>query len=146
MAIRKKIRPSKNSAPTSRVHKITSIAQWESMLQKAGSRIVVAQFYQSANWTCKQMRPYFTRLSTNGHFRKTIFAEIEVDEAGVRTNTELLHINMCCGDSITDLVTHSWFISPHLQDVAKAAGVTRIPTYKFFFEGESVKVGSIDTW
>lgn len=76
-------RPGKGASIASRVHKITSRQQWESILDKSGTnRVVFIQFYQSSNWTCKQMRPFFTRFSVK--FRKAIFAEVDVDELDVR--------------------------------------------------------------
>lgn len=36
----------KSRAPVSKVHKITSKAQWENMLNKAGDRVVVVQFFE----------------------------------------------------------------------------------------------------
>lgn len=88
----------KTAQNVSRVHKITSMEQWKAMLQKAGdARLVFVQFYQSAAWTCKQMRPYFTRMSTQPKFRKAIFAEVEVDEVEVSKLAVINHIQcaMC---------------------------------------------------
>ena len=53
MAVRKRVRPQKGA--TSRVHRITSMEQWENMLQRAGDRVVVVQFLQvSGGRACKR--------------------------------------------------------------------------------------------
>jgi len=54
------------------------------MLKKSGDkRIIFVQFYQTAAWTCKQMRPFFNKFSTQPKYRQAIFAEVEVDEVEV---------------------------------------------------------------
>ncbi|KFM24218.1 Thioredoxin [Auxenochlorella protothecoides] len=50
------------------------------MLEKAGDRLVIVQYYQSTVLVCKQMRLYFTRLSGQPNFQKVIFAEVDVEE------------------------------------------------------------------
>lgn len=39
---------------------------------------------QEMQFSCKQMRPFFRQFSTNSHYRKAVFVEVEVDEVEVR--------------------------------------------------------------
>lgn len=79
MPPRRRARPLKGG-PAGRVHHISSTDQWASMLEKAGDRLVIVQYYQSTVLVCKQMRLYFTRLSGQPNFQKVIFAEVDVEE------------------------------------------------------------------
>ncbi|GAB4814147.1 hypothetical protein N2152v2_001193 [Parachlorella kessleri] len=51
------------------------------MLEKAGDRLVVVQFYQAQNYTSMQMRASFQQLSKQPKFKKAIFAEVDLNEA-----------------------------------------------------------------
>ena len=99
-------------------------------MKKAGkSRLVFVQFYQAHVWTCKQMRPYFVRASIQPKFRSAIFAEVDVDESEVR-----------CDDC---MLVYPFIHSPsppvtHPQDLARNAGIKKVPAYQCYFEGQRV--------
>lgn len=75
-------RPPKGKAATvtSRVHKITSEEQWHVMMKRAGTRLVIVQFYGSDMYISRNMRAYFVRLSVQPKFRAAIFAEVNFQE------------------------------------------------------------------
>lgn len=84
MPPRRPRRPSKKTQVASRVHRIKSDEQWESMLRKAGEkRIVFSLFYQTtgaAAWSSNSIRSLLAKVSTQPRFSKAIFAEIDAEE------------------------------------------------------------------
>eukprot|EP00887_Chlorella_sp_A99_P002426 scaffold10.g2426.t1 len=79
MAVRKRAarKAPKVAGPgaSGRVHRISNAAKFADMLEKAGDRL-------PSVYVCAQMRPYFTRMSGEHRFRRVVFAEVDVDEAG----------------------------------------------------------------
>lgn len=64
--------------PQSRVYHLTKSKHFKYLLNKYTGRLIVVEF--SATWCrpCKQIYPYFEKLSTK--FRKVIFIYINVDQ------------------------------------------------------------------
>lgn len=82
MAIRRRRPASKApTGPTSRVHVVDSVGQWQNLLAKAAAsnRVVVVQFFQAQNYACSQMRPFFRRMSVDPALKAAVFVEVEVD-------------------------------------------------------------------
>ncbi|KAJ3186156.1 hypothetical protein HDU85_007595 [Gaertneriomyces sp. JEL0708] len=72
------------------VKTITSKAEYQSLLQTAGSKLVVIDFTAAWCGPCQMMKPVFAELSTQ--FRHVVFAQVDVDnvqevaqEAGVES-------------------------------------------------------------
>lgn len=108
------------------------------MLQKAGDgRIVVVQFTQSHQLTCRQMRPLFVRLSTSPSFRKAIFAEVEVEQLEVRCNPPSIGPARCF---FHGCLPHRRRGTALVQELARGQGVTQVPTFRCYYQGELIEV------
>jgi hypothetical protein len=86
MPPRRKTTQRRTAASTkSRVRAIKSLDQFHAALEKGGTKkIVIAQFFQTSMWACKQLRPIFTRYSVLPAFKNAIFIEIDIDDNEVR--------------------------------------------------------------
>jgi thiol-disulfide isomerase/thioredoxin len=124
------------------VTKITSMEDYDALLEKSKTTLVVIDF--SASWCgpCRFIHPIYEKMAAEN--TDVTFAEVDVDEVEDVRRRSCLPVPRCIADTRQRVLSplrraDSLFFSSFAMQVAARCSIRAMPTFHFYKNGEKVE-------